>query len=171
MLPSGGAWWTSAAGTSGGPRHGTGRWTPAVVYAGTNRRVFKSVDGGATWTGAVLFADVTGFAIDPATPTTVYVATRRSGVFKSFDAGGNWFSFNTGLTTFATQVLAIDPATPATVYVGTQIDGVFNAWMGSKFYGLQPRRERVSSVSSAFPQKELPGKVFSSPDSASSTSS
>ena len=49
----------------------------ARVYAATDRGVWWSADGGATWTGTAdaPAADVRGIAIDPARPLTVYAAT------------------------------------------------------------------------------------------------
>jgi photosystem II stability/assembly factor-like uncharacterized protein len=70
---------------------------PATLYGanGSSNLVFapacaaKSTDGGATWTalsGLTFNFAVFGFAINPATPTTLYAAT-DSGLFKSTDAG------------------------------------------------------------------------------------
>ena len=55
-------------------------------------------------------------AIDPVTPTTVYIGALYYGVFKSTDAGGNWQT--TGLRYQSVSVLAVDPLHPATIYAG-----------------------------------------------------
>src|SRR5262249_11092678 len=65
--------------------------TAGVVYVGATNGLFKSVNGGTTWADLGLVVDVNGIAIDPGTPTTLYVATGASGVVKSFDGGENWF--------------------------------------------------------------------------------
>ena len=57
--------------------------TPTTVYAGTSQGVFKTTDGGGSWspmnTGlrcAVLTScDVLALALDPTTPTTLYAGT------------------------------------------------------------------------------------------------
>jgi len=63
-------------------------------------RVFKSTNGGATWSGSstgLTNTSVNILAIDPQTPTTLYVGTNGGGVFKSTDGGAHWSDMNTGL--------------------------------------------------------------------------
>ncbi len=107
-----GAW------TSGGPYGGNisalaiDPSNPATLYAGTSGgRVFKSTDGGKSWTFKVgltptsaIQASVHALAIDPSAPTTLYAATGYfdpdhfrfdGGVYKSTDSGGTWVA--TGL--------------------------------------------------------------------------
>lgn len=64
---------------------------PAIVFAGAQRGLFKSMDAGTTWAATGLTQATTGLAIAPVTPTTVYAGT-NSGLFKSVDVGGNWYS-------------------------------------------------------------------------------
>ena len=94
--------------------------TPTTLYQGTvGGGVFRSTDGGNTWTPAGLANRVVrALAIDPSTPTTLYAGT-GGGVFRSTDAGASWTAL--GLTDLHTQVevLAIDPVTPTTLYAGT----------------------------------------------------
>ncbi len=109
-----------------------------IVYAsGVLRReglgIFKSTDGGRSWrpinVGLTSF-HVNAVAIDPRTPTTVYLGTmewpnqRRGGVFKSIDGGKTWRPMNAGLTDLHIEALAIDPQTSSTIYAATR-DGVF----------------------------------------------
>ena len=86
-----------------------------VAAAGANRWTTNGPDGGGVF----------ALAVDPGTPTTVYVGTDDSGVFKSIDAGGSWSAANTGLTFLGVRALALDPATPTTVYAGTDGGSVF----------------------------------------------
>lgn len=106
--------------------------TPTTVYAGTGTDragVFKSTDGGTTWTamntGLPDIPTVTPLAIDPVTPTTVYAGTDDAGVFKSTDGGATWEVMNTGLTSLFVTSLAINPETPTRVYAGTKGGGLF----------------------------------------------
>ena len=96
--------------------------TPDTLYAGTDSGVYKSINGGTSWTAmnSGLTNDrVTALAIDPRTPDTLYTGT-DSGVYKSTDGGMNWTAINKGLPgTSAVSVLAIDPQTPNTLYAGT----------------------------------------------------
>jgi photosystem II stability/assembly factor-like uncharacterized protein len=92
----------------------------ATVYAGTwSAGVFKSTDSGATWSAAndgVTSRLVFDLAIDPQTPTTVYLAV--DGVYKSTDAARTWRAINNGLPGSSPRVraLAVDPQSSATVY-------------------------------------------------------
>jgi photosystem II stability/assembly factor-like uncharacterized protein len=118
--------------TSHGPNGGTIRAltinpvTPGVAYAAVEMvGVAKSTDGGTTWapasvgiTGSIL--DIRAFAIDPATPTTVY-AGGEDGVFKSTDAGATWTLTPSPILV---EALAIDPITPTTLYAGTLDSGI-----------------------------------------------
>jgi photosystem II stability/assembly factor-like uncharacterized protein len=81
------------------------------VYAGTadvpirgvigRAAIFKSTDGGRTWsdvTPPLPYTDFLALAMDPRTPTTVYAGTSGKGVFRTQDAGQTWVSASTGLT-------------------------------------------------------------------------
>jgi hypothetical protein len=81
---------------------------PATVYAGTGDGVFKTIDSGRSWRRASrgLFKEhppdgrrhrliegyVSGLAIDPRKPATVY-ATTWGGTYRSVDAGRSWRRF------------------------------------------------------------------------------
>src|SRR5262245_6001269 len=100
--------------------------TPAVLYAGTYEGVFKSTNGGGSWSAintGLTDMGVEALAIDPATPTTLYAGIWGGGVFKSTNGGGTWSAINTGLTAGYVSSLAIDPTMSTTLYAGT-LDGV-----------------------------------------------
>lgn len=91
--------------------------TPSRVYAtatsGPDGGVFSSIDGGATWTYAPV-GYASAIAIDPATPTTLWVAG-GSAVLKSTDAGASW----TAVQPANAVSVAVDPGSPQTVWVGS----------------------------------------------------
>jgi hypothetical protein len=96
--------------------------TPTTLYAATPGGVFKSTNGGASWSASGL-SSVFSLVIDPLTPTTLYAGSY--GVFKSTDGGASWNPTG-GLPTWspwvpagAVATLAIDPQTPTTIYAGT----------------------------------------------------
>ncbi len=107
--------------------HGSGNITalaidpqrPTTLYAGTSDRgVFKTTDGGATW-GATGLANVhvAALAIDPQTPSIIYASTEGGGVLKSSDGGQSWLAINTINTGFTGAAdLVIDPQTPTILY-------------------------------------------------------
>src|SRR5206468_3479505 len=94
---------------------------PNTVYAGTiGGGVFKSANGGASWSAAnfgLTAADVRALAVDPRNPSTVYAGTNGAGVFKSTNGGASWSAANSGLTATDVHALAVDPQSPSTVYV------------------------------------------------------
>jgi len=101
--------------------------TPTTLYVGAGDGVFKSTDGGGSWSAANtgLPSGNYGLVIDPATPTTLYAGTFYGSVFKSTDGGGSWKAFP-GLTNTYIQALAIDPKNSARLYAGTWGGGVFS---------------------------------------------
>jgi hypothetical protein len=74
---------------------------PATLYAGTasgfSPGVFKSINGGASWTAiGPTTSYVNALAIDPSAPATLYAGTGE-GVFKSTNSGGSWTAISTGV--------------------------------------------------------------------------
>jgi len=86
---------------------------PAVQAAETN-----------IWTQLPLYGGSVSIilAIDPLTPTTLYVSTER-GIFRSIDSGDTWTAVNTSLANQYVRSLEIDPKAPTTLYAGTSFGG------------------------------------------------
>lgn len=115
----------------------------SIVYAGAaTGGVFKSTDGGVTWTPifdeqAVL--PIGDLAIDPFNPDIIYAGTGEAngghnnfpggGMFKSSDAGATWEYTGLAATTSIGRIV-IDPANSKRVYV---------AAIGS-YFGKDPDR-------------------------------
>ncbi|HKW65252.1 MAG TPA: hypothetical protein VJN89_22055, partial [Candidatus Acidoferrum sp.] len=79
---------------------------------------------------------VTAIAVDPSTPSTVYIGGAAGGVWKTTDGGTTWTPLTDSQPSLAVGSIAIDPnsCSPApcsTIYVGTGEDN-FN---GDAFYG------------------------------------
>jgi photosystem II stability/assembly factor-like uncharacterized protein len=72
--------------------------------------VFKSTDGGTSWTGSGLpySTPPTVLTIDPISSKTVYAST-YNGIAKSLDGGASWNAANSGLIASQLDSLAIDP--------------------------------------------------------------
>lgn len=110
---------------------------PATLYAGAgNSGVLKTTDGGQHWhfanaglpqNSSLSYPFVNVIAMDPITPSTVYIGTSE-GIFRSTTDPESWSSLNDGLTNpnIGYNDFAIDPADPATLYAGTQ-GGVFKS--------------------------------------------
>ena len=109
---------------------------------GPDRGLYRSEDGGASWTKVLFVTDSTGacdVVINPAHPETVYCATwervrrqsyRRAygpecGIWRSADHGTTWTKLTSGLPAPSDDVgrigLALAPSRPSTIYaqIGT----------------------------------------------------
>jgi uncharacterized repeat protein (TIGR02543 family) len=64
---------------------------------------------------------VYSLAVDPLTPSTLYVGTNGY-VCRSTDSGATWKAMSIGHDYISVYCLAIDPITPSTVYAGTNVD-------------------------------------------------
>ncbi len=93
---------------TGGPPGGwiaaiaLGPLDPKALYAaGMGGAVYKSNDGGATWTPGQRLAPAscpfTSLVIDAAAPSTIYAAHTCDGLFKSSDTGSTWSRADAGL--------------------------------------------------------------------------
>ena len=84
--------------TSVGPHGGNinsiamSRTSPDVMYAGTNRGVFKTVDGGQIWVQTDLDEKINVVQIDPSNSNIVYAGTVSfyNAIFKSENGGVTW---------------------------------------------------------------------------------
>lgn len=88
-----------------------------TAYAGIDSWTPASTDGGLIQT----------IAIDPATPSTLYVGTAGSGVFKSQDGGATWQAARNGIENADVQALAIDPVDTDNIYAGTATSGIYRS--------------------------------------------
>ncbi len=107
---------------------------PDIVYvaalghlwgANKERGLFKSTDGGKTWTNPLFIDENTGcvdLAIDPENPHVLYAATyqrrrrgwgfdgggKGSGIYKTIDGGETWFRLTNGLPSGVIGRIGID---------------------------------------------------------------
>jgi hypothetical protein len=101
--------------------------SPTTVYAGANRGVYKTIDGGVSWKYMAGESSVYAIAVDPTQPSTVYRGV-GAGIFKSNDGGLSWTQISTTLT--SPKVIVVDPRNSSTVYVGTNGSGVYKSTDG-----------------------------------------
>ena len=97
--------------------------------------VYKSVDGGASWTrfsaglptyaGSTAVYDTLSLAIDPVNPQTLWVSTISADfdipgeLYKTIDGGVSWTLSNAGITGPDVRALLVDPANPGTLYAAS----------------------------------------------------
>jgi photosystem II stability/assembly factor-like uncharacterized protein len=125
---------------------------PATIYAGIDdftadsppaqpmRGLFKSTDGGLTWSNTGLTRNAVNLlAIDPSNSRTFYAAAVGpatelagfQGLFKSTDGGTTWREINQGLAgvignrSISATALVVDRANGSVLYLGTSTRGVF----------------------------------------------
>lgn len=99
--------------------------TSQVIYAGRGPFVYRSSNGGVTWTPGTfsLGVTVTSLAVDSLTPDTIYAGTDQ-GVFRSADAGRHWAPLPL-LPNMDVRAIALDPA--AQVLHAATAAGVYEA--------------------------------------------
>ena len=130
---------------------------PATLYAGIDdggaapfmvpsapgsSGLFKSTDGGASWSNTGLTnSAVNLLAIDPSNSRIIYAGTEGhygvpkgfQGLFKSTDGGASWVAINNGLAGViethltSTTALLFDAANSNILYLGTSNGGVFRS--------------------------------------------
>jgi photosystem II stability/assembly factor-like uncharacterized protein len=103
-------------------------------FAATNRGLFMTTNGGVTWAKpadgsyAAVDGNITAVAVNPATPTKVFVAGGPSIVAKSTDGGVHWAASASSIVAPSSDMpytaLAIAPSAPSVMYaaVGSQAD-------------------------------------------------
>jgi photosystem II stability/assembly factor-like uncharacterized protein len=104
---------------------------PDIIYVATNDYIYKTRDGGRTWTNlsqGMSHSRVISMALDPAYPATVYAGTKGDAVYKSYDGGQRWVSQRAGLddVTISSVVnqFVFDPADNQHLFAATTM-GVF----------------------------------------------
>lgn len=99
---------------------------PDLVYAGTGAGIYKTINGGATWsaTGSGLLP--LSLIIDPTNANILY-AGFNGDLQKTIDGGDTWVSSANGIDNPLVFSLAIDPNNPEVVYAGTAGTGAFKS--------------------------------------------
>ena len=99
----------------------------ATIYAGTGGGMFKSIDGGATWSKVGIDAgSVAALAINFVNPNIIHAGTADGGwcrstfpLFKSTDGGASWSNANSPADCGGMSLLVMDPTSPNTLYAGS----------------------------------------------------
>ena len=130
---------------------------PKIMYAGTQKSIWRSDDGGSTWDEFGKDDDTYGppgvqagipidLTIDPRDPDHIYVNNYLGGVFQSHDGGNTWRESSTGYSGAELRDLAGSNTDPNLVYaVGRS--GPFRStdagrtWEGIRHPGIHGRSE------------------------------
>lgn len=100
------------------PTSVTANPTTTKLYAGgTPGGLYRSTDGGATWT-LMLNKKITGLAMDPTNPAVIYAAAAFEGIFKYDPVTDTWTAFNNGFPAGFPQLIlvAIGQSAPHKIY-------------------------------------------------------
>ncbi|TMQ05124.1 MAG: hypothetical protein E6J91_41400 [Deltaproteobacteria bacterium] len=62
---------------------------------------------------------VASIAVHPTSPSTMYLATARGGVWKTTDGGATWAAISDNQVSLAMGAIALAPSAPDTIYAGT----------------------------------------------------
>jgi|GEM_PF-561309 len=110
-----------------------------IVYScGLDSGVYKSMDGGFSWTqvnNGITYFSVQAIAVAPSNGNVVYAGTNQgggnnSGVYVTTNGGASWTLMNTGITdTKAIQGIAVNPTNPLIAFI-TVFDGANPALVG-----------------------------------------
>jgi photosystem II stability/assembly factor-like uncharacterized protein len=110
---------------------------PQMVYAGTQRGVYKSTDRGDEWRrtnlpeGRVIWS----LSFHPGDPKVMYAGTEGSELWTSRDGGDTWEYVATPTNPDTIEAswsprimsIAVDPSHPSTMYVAIEIGGVMRS--------------------------------------------
>jgi uncharacterized protein (TIGR03437 family) len=111
----------------------------STVYAGTSTQgIYKSMDGGVTWTRINNGISVGGIWVEPGAPD-VDLASTGSGLIRSGDGGNSWTLVSNG-GPFST--LTFDPSMAGTMYFGSSFSISKSTDDGQTFIPLAPLPSR-----------------------------
>jgi len=109
----------------------------SILYAATNPRgVWRSDDSGATWKQGArpLTEFLQSIAVDPHTPSHIYVGT-RAGVFRSTDSASTFEPAGLAWSNSAWTLVFDSRTKPATLYYGG-VGGVLKTVNGGKWWNV-----------------------------------
>ncbi|HEX3578318.1 MAG TPA: hypothetical protein VHY33_07115, partial [Thermoanaerobaculia bacterium] len=96
-----------------------------TIAVGSNYGVFKSTNGGTSWTGPFGPGASNVVAVDPANPSNIITNT-TAGLLRTSNGGTNFTTVNSGFTSFYAQGIAVDPRNAAAVYAFS-VTGIYKS--------------------------------------------
>jgi photosystem II stability/assembly factor-like uncharacterized protein len=118
---------------------GAGADTIYVGTSGSAGGVFKTTNGGASWTlknNGLSAWFVSCLCADPSNPNVLIAGTSGGGIFKTVNGGDTWTAKNSGLSNLTVRGLRIHPSNPFTYYAGTAGGFVYTTNGGTSWTAL-----------------------------------
>lgn len=116
----------------------------AMVYDTAAFKIFRTEDGGESWTEAFALPSSLGFvdavALVAASPRALFIGT-ETGLYKTTDGGETWESANAGMVCIRVRVIATHPHNTAIMYAGTAC-GIYRTGDGADHW--IPRNEGLN---------------------------
>ncbi len=123
---------------------------PDIIYVGTGgfvgggHGVYKSSDGGNTWTAmnnGIYALKVSALALDPSDPKTIFAGGDNGQLFKSHDGGQNWDDLTSLLPIQSSSHPAIENiyihhSMPNAIYLVVEDAGIITSFDSGKTWGL-----------------------------------
>jgi photosystem II stability/assembly factor-like uncharacterized protein len=104
-------------------------------------------------------AGLTGLAVNPDDPATLYVSGVDVGVLKSIDGGLNWTEMNGGLPTTQAAALALHSFRRETLYVWLKDNGIFRSEDGGAHWNRVPDQGPPDADVRGLAHSTLPGSM------------
>ena len=102
---------------------------PIIVYAGTTKGLFRTVNKGEQWERigpSLPDPFISSILLHPTEPSQLYVGGPK-GVWKSSDSGKTWQAINQGIATLNMRALAMSAKHPQMLYAGTNGSGLYRS--------------------------------------------
>lgn len=97
---------------------------PSIIWVGNTAGVFRSTDGGATWSsGGGRLIDIGYLAVHPADANKAWALTgsvQTARLYRTTDGGATWVDSTDGLPALRPTALLLDPRDPDTLYIGSR---------------------------------------------------
>jgi photosystem II stability/assembly factor-like uncharacterized protein len=105
------------------------RTNPDVVYAGTTKGLFRTMNKGEQWERigqSISDPFISSLVLHPKEPAQLYIGG-PAGIWKTSDGGKTWQVMNQGLATLNIRALAMNPQNTHTLYAGTNGSGLYRS--------------------------------------------
>ena len=131
--------------------------SPATAYYGVWHRtgIFKTTNDGQIWTleeNGSRGTQIYSMAIDPVSPSTLYVATFGNGVLKTTNGGASWGSVGMSFTNIYS--VAVNPVNNAIVFSGTAGSGLYKSTNGGASWAASEQGFSNTNVTQAFARSD-----------------